>query len=151
MIQLFALVLSLTPVFAQENFSRYCGHLAALAPAPLRPNVKVESLAAVVDAAQETPKHMREAVARGLNYDEFKAEMAAKKISINDQFHQANFEAFARARCDITESTAGNMSIQAHNAPTNEQLGRRVDDSGIGVSVGGPGANGSSTGSKTDQ
>ncbi len=148
MIHLLALLLSLTPLFAQENFSRYCGHIAALAPAPLRPNVKVGNLAAVVDAAQGTPKQMRQAVARGLNYDEFKAEMAVKKISINDQFHQANFEEIARARCETTESTAGNTSIQAHSAPTPEQLGRRVDDSGIGV--GGPAVDGSGTsGSET--
>lgn len=145
----FFLAFSMSPLFAQENFSRYCGHLAAPAPTPLRPNVKIGNLAAVVDAAQGTPKHMRDAVARGLNYDEFKVEMATKKISINDQFHQTHFEDVARARCEITESTAGNVSIQAHNAPTTEQLGRRVDDSGIGV--GGPDVNGSSTGSETDR
>jgi hypothetical protein len=150
MIQVLALVLSLTPLFAQENFSRYCGHIAAPAPSHLRPNTKVFALAAVVDAARGMPKRMRDAVARGMSYEEFKEQMAGEQISISDHYHQASFEDIARSRCETNESSVGEVSIQAHNAPTREQLGRRVDDSGIGV--GGPAVDGTGTsGSETDR
>ncbi len=88
---------------------------------------------AVVDATNGTDKLMREAIARNLDYGQFKTEMRARKISLNDQFHEAHYATAARAKCETTESGAGDMNTQAHNSPTDEQLMRKVNDSGIGV------------------
>lgn len=91
---------------------------------------------AVVDAVNSTPKHMREAIARGEDYEQFKAESAKQNVRLNEYFHQANYANVARAKCEplITESGSGLASNEAFTAPTDQQLDRRVDDSGIGVS-----------------
>lgn len=126
------------PAGAQPNpgarFARYCDQLAAAVPAQaIDANVKVGSLWAVVDATNGTDRSMREAVTRGLDYQQFKSEMALKKIVLNDQVHSAHYALAARAKCEVTESGAGDVSSQAHNSPTDEQTMRRVNDSGIGV------------------
>ncbi len=103
---------------------------------------------AVVDAVNATPKHMREAVARGEDYEQFKTESAKHNVRLNEYFHQVNYANVARAKCEplITESGPGLASNEAFTAPTDQQLDRRVDDSGIGV--GSPGTSGQPSGTE---
>jgi hypothetical protein len=85
----------------------------------------------------------------GQDYAQFKERMAKKKIALNDH-HEEAYARAARFKCDLlaTEAGPGLVSNDGHTAPTTEQLGRRVDDSGIGV--GGP-TNTGDSGSETER
>lgn len=134
-------ILTTAAVWAQtgDRFSRYCGQLSTPVPEVTNhANSKVSDLMAVVDAANGTPQAMQDAVKKQLDYEQFKASMHDKHVELNDQFHQADYARAARSGCEsiVTESGAGNISTVAHVSPTEEQLNRRVNDSGIGAGNG---------------
>jgi len=152
MILYMALVFAFNPAWSQEGpaerFNAFCSQLSVPGPAEqIRPNPKIGNLMAVVDAAQETPKLIREALARQLTFEEFKAESAGKGVKINDHFHQEAYFAAARVKCDATVTESGTLAAgtEAHNAPTREQYTRRIND--VDPSTGSPG---SSTGTTSE-
>jgi|GEM_PF-5644976 len=140
-----SLLLSLSPLWAQNpdsRFGRYCNEIAAPIPSQTQNNKhQVANLMDVVDATNNVNRLMKEALERNLDYRQFKAEMAAKKIQLNDQFHENKYALAARTKCDeiVTEGGPGQVDTAAHTSPTDGQLDRRVDDSGIGVSSPGDG------------
>lgn len=156
MIHLLAVVFTVSGAWAQtpNRFENYCAQInAPTMPEYARPNTKVVNLMAVVNATNNLDKLMKDSVVAGYDYQEFKSRMAARKIVLNDQFHADAYARTARLKCEAlasTEAGVGGVGIQAHNSPTDEQLGRRVDDSGIGVSQPSSGGD-SGGGSETDR
>jgi hypothetical protein len=150
MIQLLALVLTFASAQPLSRFERYCAQLATPNPeVSAHANSRIGGLFAVADAAQGIDRLMKESVMLGHDYAQFKERMAKKNIALNDH-HEEAYARAARFKCDLlaTEAGPGLVSNDGHPAPTTEQLGRRVDDSGIGV--GGP-ANTGDSGTETER
>lgn len=98
------------PAHAQsDRFQAYCAQIAVNANTdPIR-NSRLNDLVQVSAQVQNMQSKMREAIARGLDYQQFKAEAVAKNIEIRDNLHKNLYERYAQVKCkdSLTESSPG--------------------------------------------